>query len=96
MGRVIFLRRHPTRPNKNRNEPILHADTTPQRVKLARRIIPNPTDRAKMGTKYHLAVDGAGMPVACLTTAANLDDTLAFERLFIAAFRYDPHPDRVR
>ncbi|MDO9714543.1 transposase [Paracraurococcus lichenis] len=47
---------------------------------------PNPTDRAKEGTKYHVAVDGDGVPVACLTTAGNVNDTLVFERLFLAAF----------
>jgi transposase len=47
---------------------------------------PNPTDRAKMGTKYHLAVDGDGLPVTCVATAANVNDTLVFERLFLAAF----------
>ena len=26
------------------------------------------------------------MPIACLATAANVNDTLAFERLFLAAF----------
>ena len=46
---------------------------------------PNPTDRAKQGTKYHVAVDGDGVPVACLATAANVNDTLVFERLFLAA-----------
>jgi transposase len=47
---------------------------------------PNPTDRGKRGTKYHVAVDGDGMPVACLATAANVNDTLVFKRLFLAAF----------
>ena len=47
---------------------------------------PNPTDRAKRGTKYHVAVDGEGVPVACAATAANVNDTLVFERLFLAAF----------
>jgi len=47
---------------------------------------PNPTDRAKLGTKYHVAVDGDGVPVACIATAANVNDTLAFKRLFLAAF----------
>lgn len=47
---------------------------------------PNPTDRAKRGTKYHLAITGDGVPVACRVTAANLNDTLLFERLFLAAF----------
>ena len=46
----------------------------------------NPTDRAKRGTKYHIAVDGHGVPVACAATAANVNDTLVFERLFLAAY----------
>ena len=47
---------------------------------------PNATDRAKRGTKYNVAVDGDGVPVACVATAANVNDTLVFERLFLAAF----------
>ncbi len=47
---------------------------------------PNPTDRGKRGTKYHVAVDGDGVPVACAATAANVNDTVLFERLFLAAF----------
>jgi transposase len=47
---------------------------------------PNPTDRAKRGTKYHIVTDGDGVPVACAATAANGNDTLVFERLFLAAF----------
>jgi len=47
---------------------------------------PNPTDRGKKGTKYHIATDGDGVPVACIATAANVNDTLAFDRLFLAAF----------
>jgi transposase len=47
---------------------------------------PNPTDRGKRGTKYHLAVTGDGVPVACAVTATNLNDTLLFGRLFLAAF----------
>ena len=47
---------------------------------------PNPTDRGKRGTKYHLAVTGDGVPVACAATAANVNDTLRFERLFLSAF----------
>ena len=47
---------------------------------------PNPTDRAKKGTKYHVAVNGDGLPVACVATAANVPDTVVFERLFRAAF----------
>src|ERR671938_2152116 len=39
---------------------------------------PNPTDRGKSGTKYHLAVTGDGVPVACAATAANINDTMLF------------------
>jgi putative transposase len=35
---------------------------------------PNPTDRAKTGTKRHHLTDGAGMPVAVALTAANRPD----------------------
>jgi transposase len=47
---------------------------------------PNPTDRGKRGTKYHVAVTGNGLPVACAATAANVNDTVLFERLFLTAF----------
>ena len=33
-----------------------------------------------------MAVDGDGVPVACVATAANVNDTVLFERLFLAAF----------
>lgn len=47
---------------------------------------PNPTDRAKRGTKYPVAVTGEGVPVACATTAAHVNDAVLFERLFLGAF----------
>jgi transposase len=47
---------------------------------------PNPTDRGKRGTKYHIATTGDGVPVACAATAADVNDTLLFERLFLTAF----------
>jgi transposase len=47
---------------------------------------PNPTDRGKQGTKYHVAITADGVPVACAATAANVNDTLLFERLFLAAW----------
>ena len=40
----------------------------------------------KKGTKCHVAVTGDGVPVACAATAANVNDTLVFERLFLSAF----------
>ena len=70
-----------------RGHPDLILDTCSVRAKRGGDLTgPNPTDRGKRGTKYHLATDGDGMPVACLATAANVNDTLAFERLFLAAF----------
>ena len=70
-----------------RGHPDLILDTCSVRAKRGGDLTgPNPTDRGKRGTKYHIATDGDGMPVACLATAANVNDTLAFERLFLAAF----------
>ena len=48
---------------------------------------PNPTDRGKGGTKYHLAVTRDGLPVACAATGANVNDTTMFAALFRAALR---------
>jgi transposase len=70
-----------------RGHPDLILDTCSVRAKRGGDLTgPNPTDRAKRGTKYHVAVDGDGVPVACVATAANVNDTLVFERLFLAAF----------
>jgi transposase len=70
-----------------RGQPDLILDTSSVRAKRGGDLTgPNPTDRGKRGTKYHVAVDGDGVPVACAATAANVNDTLAFERLFLAAF----------
>jgi transposase len=70
-----------------RGHPDLILDTCSVRAKRGGDLTgPNPTDRAKRGTKYHVAVDGRGVPVACAATAANVNDTLVFERLFLSAF----------
>jgi transposase len=41
----------------------------------------NPVDRAKRGSKLHLGVDGGGLPLSLLVTAANINDGLVFEAL---------------
>ena len=41
----------------------------------------NPVDRAKPGSKLHLAVEGTGLPLSLLVTAANTNDSLVFEAL---------------
>jgi transposase len=70
-----------------RGDPTLILDSCSVRAKRGGDLTgPNPTDRAKKGTKYHVAVTGEGIPVACAATAANVNDTLVFERLFLAAF----------
>src|SRR3954463_1080554 len=68
-----------------RGDPTLILDTCSARAKRGGDLTgPNPTDRGKRGTKYHIA--GDGVPVACAATAANVNDTLVFERLFLTAF----------
>src|SRR3954447_11823002 len=70
-----------------RGNPDLILDTCSVRAKRGGDLTgPNPTDRGKRGSKYHIATDGDGVPVACAVTAANVNDTLVFERLFLAAF----------
>jgi transposase len=42
---------------------------------------PNPTDRGKPGTKYHVVVATDGMPLAAVPSAANVHDTMLFPGL---------------
>lgn len=70
-----------------RGNPDLILDSCSVRAKRGGALTgPNPTDRGKPGTKYHVATTGDGIPVACIATAANVNDTVLFERLFLAAF----------
>ncbi len=41
----------------------------------------NPTDKAKAGTKRHLVVDRKGVPLSVMTSAANVHDSMVFEKL---------------
>src|SRR5689334_1276445 len=76
-----------------RGHPDLILDTCSVRAKRGGDLTgPNPIDRAKRGTKYHIATNGDGVPVACLAMAANGNDTLVFERLFLAAFAVEVAP----
>ncbi|CAA9455250.1 MAG: Mobile element protein [uncultured Rubrobacteraceae bacterium] len=59
----------------------------------------NPTDRGKQGSKRHLVVDGAGVPLAMKHTAANVHDSQMLEELMdsIAPIRQPRGgPDRPR
>jgi transposase len=70
-----------------RGNPDLILDSCSVRAKRGGDLVgPNPTDRGKQGSKYHLAVSGDGVPVACAVTGANVNDTVLFERLFLTAF----------
>lgn len=70
-----------------RGDPTLLLDSCSVRAKRGGDLTgPNPTDRGKRGTKYHVATTGNGIPVACTATAANVNDTTMFERLFLSAF----------
>jgi hypothetical protein len=42
---------------------------------------PNPTERGKSGSKYHLPVDRDGLPLHVLASAANTHDSKLFEPL---------------
>ena len=42
---------------------------------------PNPTDRGKAGSKYHVLVDRQGVPLAVQLTAANVHDSKVLEPL---------------
>ncbi len=42
---------------------------------------PNPTDRGKAGTKYHVVVSTDGIPLAVVPSAANVHDTRLFLHL---------------
>src|SRR5947207_12673573 len=45
---------------------------------------PNPTDRAKSGTKRHVLTDGGGVPIGLAITAANTPDKAALAELLDA------------
>src|SRR3569833_3015234 len=78
---------HAVQVSMLRGDPTLILDTCSVRAKRGGDLTgPNPTDRGKRGTKYHVATTGDGVPVACAAAAANVNDTLLFERLFLAAF----------
>jgi putative transposase len=53
---------------------------------------PNPTDRAKPGMKDHLLVDGRGVAVSVVVTAANVNDHIALPELLINHAIVRPQP----
>lgn len=55
---------------------------------------PNPTDRAKPGSKDHLLVDGRGVPLSTVSTAANVNDGPLLSRGLNSLPIVRPQPDR--
>ena len=53
---------------------------------------PNPTDRAKPGMKDELLVDGRGVPLAIITTPANVNDHIALPELLENPVVVRPQP----
>jgi hypothetical protein len=51
---------------------------------------PNPTDRGRPGSKHHATVDRNGIPRAVGLTAANVNDSVPFERMLDAVPPNDP------
>src|SRR5919202_4070877 len=51
---------------------------------------PNPTDRAKRGTKYHVVVASDGIPLAALPSAPNVNDARLFPALLRRAVESAP------
>lgn len=83
--KAVLAKVHALLVSMLRGHPDLILDTCTVRAKRGGDLTgPNPTSRGKQGSKYHIATDG--VPVACTVTAANVNDTLPFERLFLAAF----------
>lgn len=55
---------------------------------------PNPTDRAKNGTKRSLLTDGNGGPLAVVIAGANVHDTKLLAHTIEAMVVVRPHPTR--
>lgn len=56
---------------------------------------PNPTDRAKQGTKKHVLVDQKGGPLAAVIAAANVNDHKLLEETVEAIVVQRPDPEQV-
>ncbi|WP_406695217.1 IS5 family transposase [Singulisphaera sp. Ch08] len=57
---------------------------------------PNPTDRAKPGSKHHVITDGGGIPLAAILTGANAPDVTQLEALVDAIPSVRGKPGRPR
>lgn len=60
------------------------------------KIGPNPTDRAKNGTKKSLLTDGAGGPLSLVIAAANVNDHKLLEETLSSIVVERPRPERAK
>ena len=56
---------------------------------------PNPTDRAKPGYKEHLLIDGRGVPLSVVSTAANVNEGPLLWVVLTSLPIVRPQPERV-
>ncbi len=61
-----------------------HATASASRRQKGAKTGPNPTDRGKRGSKYHVLIEGTGIPLAAVLTAANVNDTTMLEAVLDA------------
>jgi transposase len=57
---------------------------------------PSPVDRGRLGSKHHLITDANGLPLACVLTAANVNDITQLLRLVDAIPPVRGRPGRPR
>ena len=82
MGPTTPARSHRTfRSGADRLVTRLHRQRLSQGEKGGELTGPNPTDRGKPGTKYHLLVDATGLVLHTLLSPANTHDSVLFEPL---------------
>src|SRR3954468_13869283 len=68
-------------------------DSCPVRAKRGGELTgPNPTDRGKAGTEYHVIASTDGLPLGVVPSAADVHDT----RLFPHLLRFGPPPEEWR
>jgi transposase len=69
------------RPGRDRPEPRQPGQHQRSGQKRGEATGPNPVDRGKRGSKYHLLVDRQGIPLAAKLSAANVHDSKLLEPL---------------
>lgn len=65
-----------------------------QRAKRGEITGPNPTDRAKLGTKRHILTDARGVPLAAILSPANLHDKWSLAAILDAVVLHAPRGPR--